>query len=72
MFNNLKISIAIDNNSVMKLSKNPEFYARTKHIALRHHYIREKVVSGEVEIQRVSITDNLIDCLTKGLLRSRL
>nr|ANM86643.1 putative integrase [Cladonia uncialis subsp. uncialis]AUW30833.1 putative integrase - catalytic core [Cladonia uncialis subsp. uncialis] len=72
MFNNLKIPIAIDNNSAMKLSKNPEFHARTKHIALRHHYIREKVASGEIEIQRVSTTNNLADCLTKGLPRPRL
>ena len=71
MFNNLKIPIVIDNNSAMKLSKNPEFYARTKHIALRHHYIREKVASGEVDIQRVNTTDNLADCLIKGLPRPR-
>ena len=50
MFNNLKIPITIDNNSAMKLSKNPEFHAHTKHIALRHHYLQEKVTLGEIEI----------------------
>ena len=47
-------------------------YHILKHIALRHHYIREKVASGEIEIQRVNTTNNLADCLTKGLPRPRL
>ena len=72
IFNNLTIPIAIDNNSAMKLSKNPEFHARTKHIAMRHHFIREKVVTGEVKVHRVDTKNNLADILTKGLPRPRL
>ena len=72
IFNNLTIPLAIDNNSAMKLSKNPEFHARTKHIAMRHHFIREKVASEEVAVTRVDTKDNLADTLTKGLPRPRL
>ena len=71
MFKNLTIPIAIDNNSAMKLSKNPEFHARTKHIAMRHHFIREKVAQKEVQVHRVDTKNNLADLLTKGLPRPR-
>lgn len=56
----------------MKLSKNPEFHARTKHIVMRHHFIREKVTLEEVAVMRVDIKNNLADALTKGLSRPRL
>ena len=71
MFKNLIILIVINNNSAMKLSKNPEFYIRIKYIAIRYHFIREKVALEEVQVYRVNIKNNLADLLTKGLLRPR-
>ena len=45
------ISIHYDNSSVINISKNLVLYSRTKHIAIRHHFIKgiieEKVVSLE-------------------------
>ena len=38
------IQIHCDNESAVKLASNPVFHARTKHIEVRHHYIREKVL----------------------------
>src|SRR5579871_5782029 len=37
------VLIQIDNQSCIALAKNPEHYARTKHIDIQHHFIREKV-----------------------------
>lgn len=63
------IKLMIDNNAAMKLTKNPEFYARTKHIELRHHFLREQVLEGNIDIVRVDTKDNLADIFTKALAR---
>jgi len=40
-------AIMIDNQSAMKLIKNPEFHSRTKHIDVRYHFIREKLIKSK-------------------------
>ncbi len=38
-----------DNQSCMAIAKNPVFHARTKHIEIQYHYVRELILDGEVE-----------------------
>ncbi|KAB2634249.1 hypothetical protein D8674_042770 [Pyrus ussuriensis x Pyrus communis] len=40
-------------------------HARTKHIDVRYHFVREVVVEGEICLKKVAIEDNLDDMLTK-------
>jgi len=61
-----------DNQGSMALAHNPEFHARTKHIAIREHYIREKVAAGEISLQYLPTGDMVADCLTKSLSREKL
>lgn len=68
---NTPTPISIDNNSAMRLSRNPEFHARTKHIAMRHHFIREHVANGDVKLERIDTKNNIADILTKALPRPR-
>ena len=42
-------------------------HQRTKHIDIRHHYVRENVQSGAVELTWVSTSDQLADILTKAM-----
>jgi len=63
------IPLYIDNNSALKLSRNPEFHSRSKHIDVKHHFIREKVEEGAINTQRVDTKDNLADIFTKTLPR---
>lgn len=42
----------VDNETVVKLASNPLFHGRTKHIEVRHHYIREEVLDHEVVFER--------------------
>ena len=51
----------------MKLAKNPQFHNRTKHIDIRHHFIREAIETGLVTLQYVQSEDNTADVLTKAL-----
>jgi hypothetical protein len=56
-----------DNPGAMALAKNVGYQARTKHINIHYHFIREKVASGEIELVYMASKDQLADYLTKGL-----
>jgi len=43
------------------------FHARTKHIEVHYHFIREKVLAGEIHLIYVSIKDQVADIFTKVL-----
>lgn len=64
------VPLSIDNASALKLTKNPEFHGRTKHINIRHHFIRECVEKGEVTPQWIAGKENPADILTKALAKT--
>lgn len=63
--------LSIDNQSAMKLVKNPEMHKRTKHIDVSFHFIREKFNEGLFSIEHVPSEHQLADILTKPLPRDR-
>jgi len=63
------IVMYIDNEAARKLTRNPEFYVCTKHIALRYHFIREQTLAGNVNPVYIPTADNIADMLTKPLAR---
>ena len=65
------VPLHIDNNSALKLTKNAEYHARTKHINVKFHFIREQVCNGTIVPIRVDTEDNLADIFTKPLPRVR-
>ena len=68
---NQPISIHVDNESAIKLAKNPEFHKRTKHIDVRYHYIRDVIKDKTIEVLSISTEKQVADILTKPLLKSR-
>ena len=58
-----------DNISAQHLASNPIFHARSKHIEISHHFVREKVQSREVSLEHVASNDCVADILTKPLQR---
>jgi hypothetical protein len=42
-----------------------------KHIAVRHHFLQEKFVSGELDLEYVPTGEQLADILTKGLVHAK-
>ncbi|KAK3038486.1 hypothetical protein RJ639_029784 [Escallonia herrerae] len=60
------VQIKCDNVSATKLASNPIFHARTKHIKVRYHFVREKVFSEEVELLSVRTNDQVADIFTKA------
>lgn len=61
----------VDNASTVKLGKNPEFHKRTKHIDVRHFYVRERVLAGDITLEHIESSNQLADILTKPLDRCR-
>jgi Reverse transcriptase (RNA-dependent DNA polymerase)/Integrase core domain len=61
------VHILCDNQSAIKLLKNPIFSARSKHIDVAHHFARERVQSKEVTFHYVPTTEMAADMLTKVL-----
>jgi len=45
------VPLFCDNTSVINLTKNLVHHSRTKHIEIRHHFIREQVSNGICEIK---------------------
>lgn len=64
--------IQVDNSAAVRLAQNPEFHRRTKHIAIKHFFIREKVLAGKLGVQQISTEAQLADLMTKPLPRTRL
>lgn len=62
-----KYTLMCDNQSSLKLIRNPEFHQRTKHIDTRYHFIRERYAEGCFELEYVSTTEQLADIFTKSL-----
>jgi hypothetical protein len=65
------ITIRCDNQSAIQLTKNPDQRQKTKHIAIRYHYIREQQEQGEIDVKYVESKSQLADILTKPLPGSR-
>ena len=69
---NLQIIIYCDNMSSIYLANNPVFHARTKHIEVHYHFVREKVLSRDIEKHYVKIDMQVVDMFTKFLDSTRI
>jgi hypothetical protein len=61
------IVIYCDNISNILLANNPVYHTRTKHIEVHYHFIKEKVITKEINLIHVSIEDQVVYIFTKAL-----
>jgi len=61
------IPIKCDNTSAICLTKNPIQHSRTKHIDVRHHFIRDHVLNNDVVLEFIDTKHQLADIFTKAL-----
>lgn len=60
-----------DNMGAGKLASNPVFHGRTKHIDIRHHFVREAMEEGLITIRHAPTEEMAADILTKGLSKDK-
>ncbi|GJY71250.1 retrovirus-related pol polyprotein from transposon TNT 1-94 [Tanacetum coccineum] len=70
-FNYMNTKIYIDNESTICIVKNPVFHAKTKHIEIRHHFIRDSYEKKLIEVIKIHTDQNVADLLIKAFDVSR-
>ncbi len=63
--------LKVDNMSALKLVKNPTFHKRSKHIEVRHYFVREKYEEGLLTVEHISGDSQVADIFTKPLQKNR-
>ena len=58
-----------DNQGALALARNPEYHARTKHIDIQYHFVRELVLAEKVYLKYSTSADMIADIMTKSLPR---
>ncbi|GJT07412.1 putative ribonuclease H-like domain-containing protein [Tanacetum coccineum] len=70
-FNFMNTKIYIDNESTICIVKNPVFHSKTKHIEIRHHFIRDSYEKKLIQVIKIYTDHNVADLLTKAFDVSR-
>jgi hypothetical protein len=66
-YNLSKVPLICDNESAIRLADNPVEHSRTKHIDIRHHFLRDHQQKGDIDIYHISTENQLADIFTKPL-----
>ena len=56
-----------DNESAINIANNPVQHCRTKHIDIRHHFLRDHVANGDIDLTHVGTMFHLADIFMKPL-----
>nr|KYP59262.1 Copia protein [Cajanus cajan] len=66
-----KIPLRCDRKSAINLSKNPILHSKTKHIEIRHHFLRDHVQKNDCVVEFVETNKQLADIFIKPLPKER-
>jgi hypothetical protein len=61
------VPLLCDNESAIKIAYNPCEHSRTKHFNIRHHFLRDHAIKGDIVISHVRTNEQLADIFTKPL-----
>jgi hypothetical protein len=66
-----RVPLTCDNTSAISVAKNPVFHKKMRHVEGRHHFLRDHVEKGDIEMRYIYTETQLADILTKQLDSSR-
>jgi hypothetical protein len=61
------VPLMCDSSSAICLAQNPVFHGRAKHIKVRHHFLRDHVEKGDIEMKYINTERQLTDIFTKPI-----
>ena len=61
------VPLYYDNESAINIAHNLVQHSKTKHIQIRHHFLCDHVLKGDISVDHVSTEDQLADIFTKPL-----
>ncbi|GKD62375.1 hypothetical protein Tco_1299884 [Tanacetum coccineum] len=70
-YNFMQTKIHVDNESAICVVKNPVYHSKTKHIEIRHYFIRDSYEKRLIEMVKIHTDNNVVDLLTKAFDVSR-
>jgi hypothetical protein len=66
-YNLSKVPLLCDNESAICMADNPVEHNHTKHIDIRHHFLRDHQQKGDIEVFHISTENQLADIFTKPI-----
>ena len=66
------VTLYVDNKGAIDLGKNPVYHQRSKHIGIKYHYIRSKILDGSFVLKYIPSKENVADIFTKPCTRNSL
>jgi hypothetical protein len=67
----VRVPLMCDNTSAISVAKNPVFQKKMRHVERRHHFLRDHVEKGDIEMRCIDTERQLADIFTKHLDSSR-
>jgi hypothetical protein len=61
------VQLHCDNKSAISMAKNPVYHSRTRHIAIKHYFIKEAIEEGKVELKFCRTKEQVANIFTKAL-----
>jgi hypothetical protein len=65
-----RVPLMCDNTSAISIAKNPVFHKRMRYIERRHHFLRDHIEKGDIEMRFIDTERQLADIFTKPLYSS--
>jgi hypothetical protein len=62
-----RVPLMCDNTSAISVAKNPVFPKKMRHVKRRHHFLRDHVEKGDIEMRYIDTKRQLADIFTKPL-----
>jgi hypothetical protein len=66
-----RVPLICDNTSAISVAKNPVFHKKMRHLETRHHFLRDHVEKGDIDMRSIDTEIKLADIFTKPLDSSR-
>ena len=61
-----------DNQAATRIAESPQYHSKTKHIDIKYHYVREKVVDTTIKLSYCPTNEMLADMMIKELSKDKL